>query len=476
VQALILCPTRELAIQVSEALHKYGRHKEVETLPIYGGQPYERQFRGLQRGVQIVVGTPGRVMDHMRRNTLVLDDLRFFVLDEADEMLDMGFIEDIEWILEQSPAERQTALFSATMPPRIADLATRYLHRPEMLTIAGRQMTVPETRQTSYEVPKARKVDALTRILDAETPPLAMIFCRTKLGVDELGEALLARGYQVETLHGDLSQAQRDRVMRRFRSGQADILIATDVAARGLDIPDVSHVINYDIPESQDTYVHRIGRTGRAGKSGQAITLVTPKETRWLRQIEKIVKARIEPRRLPTLADVNERRRELMKNQIEEVLKAEESYQAYIDVIDDLTDEHDASSVAAAVLKLFADETGRAATPEQKEDDLATYVAATAGPGSRGEGGMARLVISIGRNQNVRPQDFVGAIANEAGIPGRSIGAIDILDTYSFVDIPTEFADRVIQTLKTATIKGRPVNAELAQPGSGSGRDIRHIV
>ena len=255
--------------------------------------------------------------------------------------------------------------------------------------------------------------------------------------------------------------------MRRFRSNQADVLIATDVAARGLDIPEVSHVINYDVPESAEAYVHRIGRTGRAGRSGQAITLVTPKETRWLRQIEKIIKARIEPRRLPTLADVNERRRELMKNQIEEVLKAEESYQAYIDVIDDLTDEHDASSVAAAVLKLFADETGRSATPEQKEDDLATYVAATAGPGSRGEGGMARLVISIGRNQSVRPQDFVGAIANEAGIPGRSIGAIDILDSYSFVDIPTEFADRVIQTLKTATIKGRPVNAELAQPGSG---------
>jgi len=255
--------------------------------------------------------------------------------------------------------------------------------------------------------------------------------------------------------------------MRRFRGGQADVLIATDVAARGLDIPDVSHVFNFDVPESAEAYVHRIGRTGRAGKSGQAITLVTPKETRWLRQIERIIKARIEARRLPTLADVNERRRELMKNQIEEVLKAEESYSPYIDVIDDLSEEHDAISVAAAILKLFADETGRAATPEQKEDDLATYVAATAGPSRGGEGGMARLVINIGRNQNVRPQDFVGAIANEAGIPGRSIGAIDILDSYSFVDIPNEYVERVIQTLKTATIKGRPVNAELAQPGSG---------
>jgi ATP-dependent RNA helicase DeaD len=252
-------------------------------------------------------------MDHMRRGTLNLDGIRFFVLDEADEMLDMGFIEDIEWILEQAPIERQTALFSATMPPRIVDLAQRYLTDPERLTVAGKQMTVPETRQTSYEVPKARKVDALTRILDAETPPLAMIFCRTKLGVDDLGEALLARGYQVETLHGDLSQAQRDRVMRRFRSGQADILIATDVAARGLDIPDVTHVINYDIPESAEAYVHRIGRTGRAGRHGEAITLVTPRETRWLRQIERIVKARIEPKRLPTASDVAERRREVLK-------------------------------------------------------------------------------------------------------------------------------------------------------------------
>jgi ATP-dependent RNA helicase DeaD len=248
VQALILAPTRELAIQVAEALHKYGRHKGIETLPIYGGQPYERQFRGLQRGAQIVVGTPGRVMDHMRRGTLDLSDVRFFVLDEADEMLDMGFIEDIEWILSQAPEERQTALFSATIPPRIADLAARYLREPQRITIAGKQMTVPQVRQSSFEVPRARKADALTRILDAETPQSAMIFCRTKVGVDELGEALMARGYAVETLHGDLSQAQRDRVMRRFRAGQADILIATDVAARGLDIPDVSHVINYDVP------------------------------------------------------------------------------------------------------------------------------------------------------------------------------------------------------------------------------------
>lgn len=465
VQALILAPTRELAIQVSEALHKFGRHKEVETLPIYGGQPYERQFRGLQRGVQIVVGTPGRVMDHMRRGTLNLDNIRFFVLDEADEMLDMGFIEDIEWILSQASEERQTALFSATMPPRIAQLASRYMRDPRRISIAGKQMTVPQVRQSSYEVPRARRTDALTRILDAESPQSAMIFCRTKAGVDELGEALMARGYAVETIHGDLSQAQRDRVMRRFRSGQADMLIATDVAARGLDIPDVSHVINYDIPESAEAYVHRIGRTGRAGRTGEAITLITPREVRWLRQIERITKARIEPRRLPTLADVAERRRDALKQQVRAVLDAtDDGYTSYLDTINDLADEHDAAEVAAAILKLYAEETGRTTTAEQQEDDLATFAAVSPpSRGPRGETGMVRLFLNVGRNQGARPQDFVGAIANEAGIPGRAIGAIDIFDDYAFVDVPHEFVDRVLAAMRGAKIKGRPINVEVAR-------------
>jgi len=474
VQALILAPTRELAIQVAEALHRYGRHKEVETLPIYGGQPYERQFRGLQRGVQIVVGTPGRVMDHMRRGTLNLDNVRFFVLDEADEMLDMGFVEDIEWILSQAPPERQTALFSATIPPRITALGSNYLNNPAKITIAGKQMTVPQVHQSSYEVPRARKIDALTRILDAETPQSTMIFCRTKAGVDELGEALMARGYAVETIHGDLSQAQRDRVMRRFRSGQADVLIATEVAARGLDIPDVSHVINFDIPESAEAYVHRIGRTGRAGRTGEAITLVTPREVRWLRQIERTTRARIEPRRLPTLADVAERRREALKEQIRAVLSAEDDgFSSYLDTINDLADEHDAAEVAAAILKLYAEETGRTTTPEQQENDIATFAAAAPpSRGPRGEAGMVRLFINVGRNQGARPQDFVGAIANEAGIPGRAIGAIDIFDDYAFVDIPQEFIDQVLGAMRGAKIKGRPVNVEVARSdGEPGGRD-----
>ncbi len=469
VQTLILCPTRELAIQVSEALHKYGRHKRIETLPIYGGQPYERQLRGLQRGVHIVVGTPGRVMDHMRRGTLRLDNLKFFVLDEADEMLDMGFIEDIEWILQQVPEERQTALFSATMPPRIAELARNYMRDPQRISVRGREMTVPETNQSYYEVPRARKVDALTRILDAEVPSSAMIFCRTKHGVDELGEALLARGFPVETLHGDLSQAQRDRVMKRFRSGQAEILIATDVAARGLDVPDVSHVINFDIPESPETYIHRIGRTGRAGKAGTAITLVMPRESRWIRTIERITKARIEPRRLPSANDVNERRREVLKSLIENVVKDESNFSAYMQPVQDLAEDHDPLDIAAAILKLYATETWRATTETQSEDDISTFVGAPSADGGRPNTNMVRLMIDIGRNVAVRPQDIVGAIANEANIPGRSIGAIDIFDTYTYVDVPADAVQRVINALNSASVKGRPVTVEVTDELAASG-------
>ena len=491
VQALILAPTRELAIQVSEALHKYGRHKEVETLPIYGGQPYERQFRGLQRGPQIVVGTPGRVMDHMRRQTLDLSHIKFFVLDEGDEMLDMGFIEDIEWILEQVPTERQTALFSATMPPRIVQLASRYLNNPERISVASKQMTVPEVTQAYYEVPRNRKIDALTRILDAEVPSLAMIFCRTKMMVDELGEALMARGYSAETLHGDLSQAQRDRVMRRFRTGQADILIATDVAARGLDIPDVSHVINYDIPESPETYVHRIGRTGRAGKTGVAITLVTAREVRWIRQIERAVKARIEPRRLPTVADVAERRVEQLKNQISSALGDEvaPALAWYVSAVEEMAEEYELSTIAAAALRLYAEETGRGQI-EEKVDDVAVVAIQSGPPRDRGDRfdrgadrggdrrgprsfeaseGKSRLFMNVGHNLGIRPQDIVGAIANEANIPGRTIGSIDIFDGYSFVEVPSEDAQRVIDALSQSGIKGKYVNVEVARPDAGPG-------
>lgn len=479
IQALILTPTRELAIQVSEALHNYGKHKRIETLAIYGGQAYERQFRGLQRGVHIVVGTPGRVMDHMRRGTLMLDDVRFFVLDEADEMLDMGFIDDIETILAEVPQERQTALFSATMPPRIRDLADRYLRNPQHISVRGKQMTVAEINQTSYEFPRGKKVEALTRILEAENPTSAMIFCRTKRNVDELGEALLQRGMPVETLHGDLSQVQRDRVMRRFRSGQAQILIATDVAARGLDIPEVSHVINYDVPESHETYVHRIGRTGRAGRAGEAITLVSPREFRWLRQVERTTRATIEPKRLPSQEDVNARRREKLVSLMRDAVENEDAYEAYLGPISDVADDVDVNKLAAALLHLYAEETGQAALDTSGYDALANFggkfqrdrgvrqdrgerAPRGEGRGMSDEAGMTRLFLNLGHNMSIRPQDIVGAIANEANIPGRSIGAIDIRDSFSFVDVPSGDADRVIEVLNNASIKGKSVNAELA--------------
>ena len=491
IQALILTPTRELAIQVSEALHNYGKHKGIQTLAIYGGQAYERQFRGLERGVHIVVGTPGRVMDHMRRNTLKLNDLKFFVLDEADEMLDMGFVDDIETILKSVPADRQTALFSATMPTRIADLANTYMRNPQRISVRGKQMTVTEVNQTSYEFPRGKKVEALTRILEAENPTSAIIFCRTKRNVDELGEALLQRGLSAETLHGDLSQVQRDRVMKKFRSGQVEILIATDVAARGLDVPEVSHVINYDVPESHETYVHRIGRTGRAGRAGEAITLVSPREFRWLRQVERTTRANIEPRKLPSQQDVNVRRRQKLVDLMTKAVEDERAYEAYLAPIQALADDMDMQKLAAALLRMYAEETGQATLDTTGHDDLANFGGkpqrdmqrepqrdmprrdrddrAPRSPrgATSGEAGMTRLFINIGHNMRVRPQDFVGAIANEANIPGRSIGAIEIQDTFSFVDVPTAEAARVVDVLNNASIKGRPVNAELANESHG---------
>src|SRR5919199_506835 len=319
-QALILTPTRELAVQVAEAFQSYGKYEPVAILPVYGGQPIERQLRALERGVHVVVGTPGRVLDHIRRGTLKLNGVRSVVLDEADEMLDMGFIEDIEAILQETPPERQTMLFSATMPAPIANLARRYLKNPERISVEAEQLTVPQIRQVYYEVGGRDKFEVLARVIDYETPTSAIIFCRTKSAVDDLGQRLTARAYPAETLHGDLSQIQRDRVMGRFRSNQVEMLVATDVAARGLDIEHVSHVINYDIPLDPESYVHRIGRTGRAGRTGVAVTLVTPRERRLLRIIERVTNSRIQRAEIPTAAEVAERERELLSERVLAVL------------------------------------------------------------------------------------------------------------------------------------------------------------
>ncbi len=354
VQSLILAPTRELAMQVAEAVHRYGRHKGVTVVPIYGGQPIQRQLIGLKRGVQVVVGTPGRLLDHIRRGSLSLSSVRYLVLDEADEMLDMGFIEDIEAILNETPKERQTALFSATFPPRVNDLVRRHLREPERITIKAEVRKTPRVRQVAYVVPRPHKLQALGRILDLESPTSAIIFCRTRTEVDELTEAMASHGYSPEALHGGFAQAQRDRVMSRFREGVADLLIATDVAARGLDIEHVSHVINYDIPESPDVYVHRIGRTGRAGREGTAITLVQPREHFLLKAIEKVVKQRIEAARIPTAADLRAHRMELLTSALRETLD-ENDYERYRLAVQPLAESYDALDIAAAAAKLAAE-------------------------------------------------------------------------------------------------------------------------
>src|SRR5215210_6638322 len=351
---LVLVPTRELAMQVAEAFHRYGRSLGTSVLPIYGGAAFDQQIRGLRRGSHVVVATPGRALDHLRRGTLILSSLKAIVLDEADEMLDMGFAEEIDLILEGTPAERQMALFSATMPQRIARIAERHLQDPVRVAIArekGRAGALPRVRQTAYLVPRAQKVTALGRVLDVESPTLALVFCRTRNEVDTLGETLAGRGYRVEALHGGMTQDQRDRVMKRTRGGNVDLLVATDVAARGLDIEQLSHVVNFDVPASPAAYVHRIGRTGRAGREGVAITLVEPREHRLIRNIEQLTKQRIEVSTVPTVLDVRARRLDVTRASIRDLILAGE-LEGYGVVIEALVEEFEIMDVAAAAVKL----------------------------------------------------------------------------------------------------------------------------
>lgn len=453
-RALILAPTRELAIQVAQTFHQFGRPRGATVLAVYGGQPIDRQLRALRHPVDIIVGTPGRVMDHMRRETLRLSSVSTVVLDEADEMLDMGFVEDIEWILERVPAEHQTALFSATIPERVAQLARRYLRNPARIRIEPEHVTVPLTEQTYYEVMPRAKLEALTRVLDLEVPTSAIIFCRTKREVDELTEQLQARGYPAEALHGDLSQTQRDRVMARFRSGQDEILVATDVASRGLDVENVSHVINYDIPGDPESYVHRIGRTGRAGRPGIAITLTTPRERRHLREIERATGQRMERRGIPTLQQIEERERQMLGESLAEIIE-QEDLETSMMIVDELAAYFDPSEIAAAAISLLMREHGS----DQQEEVLAAAGAS--------EPGMTRLYLDLGRTDGIRPMDVVGAIANEAKIPGKSIGQIEITERYTLVDVPAQFSERVIRALDRARLRGKPVHVEVPkQPPS----------
>jgi ATP-dependent RNA helicase DeaD len=484
VRGLILVPTRELAMQVAEAVHKYGRKLGTRVLPIYGGQSMQQQLRALSRGVDVVVATPGRALDHIRRGTLDLATAQTVVLDEADEMLDMGFAEDLEAILAATPADRQTALFSATMAPRILAIAKRHLREPVRVTIA-REVPVegeaPKVREVAYIVQRRDKVAALARVLDMEDPTSTIVFCRTRTEVDELTETLGARGYRAEALHGGLSQEQRDRVMRRFREGVAEILVATDVAARGLDIENLSHVVNFDVPASTDAYTHRVGRTGRAGREGVAITLAEPREHRMLRNIQQITKRKIPIESVPTVHDLRTHRLELTRSALEEVLESG-GLDTYRVIVESLAQEHDILDLAAAAVKLADDRDG-----ERDEREIAVvappppprpfvaretpapppgaYRAGSPPPSAPTMGAprgarpanVGRIYIGLGRVAGIRPADLVGAIANEAGLTSREIGPIQIADKFSLVGVPAESVDRVVNALRGASIRGKKV-------------------
>ncbi|MDA8211773.1 MAG: DEAD/DEAH box helicase [Clostridia bacterium] len=457
VQALVLTPTRELAIQVAEEIAKIGRLKGIRTLPVYGGQPIDRQIKALRQGVQVVIGTPGRLLDHISRKTLRLDRLQIVVLDEADEMLDMGFIEDIESILQETPEERQTLLFSATMPDPIQRLARRYLRQPEWITVSRDELTVPSIEQVYYEVREKDRLDALCRIIDSIDMTQVIIFCRTKKGVDDLMNSLQARGYGAEGLHGDLSQSQRDRVMKKFREGTVEILVATDVAARGIDVDNVSHVVNYEVPQDPESYVHRIGRTGRAGRSGVAITLILPREYRQLRLIEKLAKTSITRTELPSLADIAERQKEVINDKLR-LFMEEGSLDIYRRMVEDLVKEFDPLDIAAAALKLNLD---------FGEDELETESGMEFGnTGARP--GMVRFFMNVGRQDNVGPREMVQFISEEAGVPGSMIGNIKLHDRFSFVEVRDEVAEKVFYCLQRTNLRGRRVNVEPAK-----GRSIR---
>ena len=454
VQAIILTPTRELAIQVAGEINKICKYKKLRELPIYGGASIDHQMRALKAGVHVVIGTPGRILDHIRRKTLKLAEVKMVVLDEADEMLDMGFIDDIATILAETSTDRQTMLFSATMPEEIKRLAKKYMNNPKHVAITPQQMTVKLIDQYYFEIKEKDRFDSLCRILDVEDAGPAIIFCRTKKNVDEVVEGMQVLGYSVEGLHGDISQNMRINVLDKFKSGVVDFLVATDVAARGLDIDSVTHVVNYNIPEDPESYVHRIGRTGRAGREGNAFTLVTAREFRTLKLIEQFTKSKIKRKEVPTIKDVIEQKTERTKAKLIETIQ-EGKISAYRELVLELAEEFDMADIAAAALKQIMDIEQGKVTEIDEEKEV-----------TGGTGATVRLFINIGRKDKVRPTDIVGAIAGGSGLPGSIIGIIDIYDTYSFVEVDREHADDVIKAMSKNTIKGRKVNMEKAKAKS----------
>ena len=485
-QAIALCPTRELAIQVADEIRRLAKYMHgVKVLPIYGGQDIVKQIRSLKDGTQIIIGTPGRVMDHMRRKTVKFDHIQTVVMDEADEMLNMGFLEDMETILSQLPEERQTVMFSATMPQAIADIAHKFQKEPVTVKVVKKELTVPKVTQYYYEVKPKTKVEVMCRLLDMYAPKLSVVFCNTKKGVDELVQALQGRGYFAEGLHGDLKQIQRDRVMNSFRNGRTDILVATDVAARGIDVDDVEAVFNYDLPQDDEYYVHRIGRTGRAGREGIAFSFVVGKEVYKLRDIQRYCKTKIIPQAIPSLNDVTGIKVDKILENVADTIE-ESDLSEMINILEKKLLEEDYTSLdlAAALLKMMMGEESEdiVDTREPRSlDDLDSYYSGGSRNGNgrgrgRNSGGrdsrydsgredMARLFINIGKNQNMKPGDILGAIAGESGMPGKMVGSIDMYDKYTFVEVPRENADAVLNAMKDVKIKGKNIHMEKANGG-----------
>lgn len=454
VQALVLTPTRELAIQVAEAFHSYAKHLgRVRVLAVYGGQSIAQQIKHLRSGAQVVVGTPGRIMDHIRRETIDISNVKMVVLDEADEMLNMGFQEDVEWILSHTPETRQTALFSATMPKQVKRIAEKYLQNAVNVEIEQKTMTVPTISQFYLNVSDKQKTDVLTKLLETETieGEAVLIFHRTKLGADNLTDKLQARGYAAEAMHGDMSQSQRETVVKKLKSGKVEIVVATDVAARGLDVERITTVINFDMPSDTENYVHRIGRTGRAGREGKAILFVTPRQQRMLRDIERYTKQKIEPLKMPTRADVAARRVQVLKERILKTLD-EQNLELYLSLIEDLTMEsgRDLAEIAAAASFLSVGEKTLEVVKDEKKESF-----------SFNEADMTRLFIDVGRRHQVSPAQIVAAIANEADIPGKSIAGIDIHDRFTLVDVPTQFVSQILERMKRTRIARQNVTIRI---------------
>ncbi|GAB6086736.1 DEAD/DEAH box helicase [Alkaliphilus crotonatoxidans] len=454
VQVIILTPTRELAMQVTDEIGKFSKYiYGLKSVTIYGGQPIERQIKALKQGVQVVVGTPGRVIDHINRKTLKLGNVKAIVLDEADQMLDMGFLEDIELILNELPKERQTLMFSATLPPAIEMIAKKHMNQPVKVKVVHKELTVPLIEQYYFEVKPHEKIDSLIRILDMEKVDLGIIFCNTKKGVDDLVEKLQNRGYSVEGIHGDLRQTQRERVMRKFRDGTLDLLVATDVAARGIDIDNVALVINYDLPENFEYYVHRIGRTGRAGKEGLAYTLVVPRQIRTLKALESYTKSRLKRKPVPSINDIVEKQKELIGKDIAKAIE-QGGLSEYANFVEQLAENYSTIDIGAALLKLMINFNEEESLESAKEISFNER---------RSKDGMVRMFINIGKNHGVKPSNILSSLATEAGISGKLVGVIDMYDKFTFVEVPKKYEMKVLNAMDKNRIKGRKINVEVAK-------------